>query len=92
VAGVHTYKQLGRNVSIYAIDHSVGSGGRNRRDDVQLIQVLINRYIDEKEKNFPALNMMPEFSTDRAVQSRNSLSMAYVVRARLLPSSRPSAR
>lgn len=46
MARVHTYKQSGTDVAIFAIDHSVGRGGRNVKDDVQLIQVLINRYID----------------------------------------------
>lgn len=50
MAGLYTYKQLGLNVTIVAIDHSVGRGGRNRMDDVQLIQVLINRHIDETEE------------------------------------------
>jgi len=49
MAGVHTYSQLGRKTTVFAIDHSVGHGGRNLKDDVQLIQVLINRYINEKE-------------------------------------------
>jgi hypothetical protein len=50
MAGVHTYQQLGESVAIFAIDHSVGIGGRNLVDDVQLIQVLINRYIDWREE------------------------------------------
>jgi hypothetical protein len=45
MAGVHTYKQLGRDVTIFGIDHSVGRGRMNRTDDVQLIQIMINRYI-----------------------------------------------
>lgn len=45
MAGVHTYKQQGGDVTIFAVDHSVGRGGVNRTDDVQLIQVMINRYI-----------------------------------------------
>src|SRR4051812_27931138 len=49
MAGIHTYKHNGQDVSIYGIDHSVGAGGVNRMDDVQLIQVLINRYIDWRE-------------------------------------------
>ena len=52
MAGVHTYKQLGRDVTIYAIDHSVGVYGRNRMDDVQLIQIMINAYIDRKEEAY----------------------------------------
>jgi hypothetical protein len=46
MAGVHTYKQMGKDVRIFAVDHSVGSGGRNKMDDVQLIQMQINRYIE----------------------------------------------
>jgi len=45
MAGIHRYKHEGRSVALYAIDHSVGRGGSNRMDDVQLIQALINRYI-----------------------------------------------
>jgi hypothetical protein len=36
---------MGQDVTIFAIDHSVGAGGVNRMDDVQLIQILINRYV-----------------------------------------------
>ncbi len=46
MAAVHTYKQTGEDIRIFAIDHSVGHGGHNLMDDVQLIQVQINRYID----------------------------------------------
>jgi hypothetical protein len=50
MAGVHTYNHGGMKVTLFAIDHSVGHGGRNLSDDVQLIQFLINRYIDEREE------------------------------------------
>jgi hypothetical protein len=36
----------GGDVRIFAIDHSVGYGGHNLMDDVQLIQIQINRYMD----------------------------------------------
>ena len=45
MASVHVFSNNGTRVRVYAIDHSVGRGGANRMDDVQLIQVLINRYI-----------------------------------------------
>ena len=48
MAGVHTYKQDGQDETMFAIDHAVGRGAVNRMDDVQLIQILINRYIDLK--------------------------------------------
>jgi hypothetical protein len=46
MAAVHTFKHNPGDVTMFAIDHSVGRGGTNRKDDVQLIQILINRYID----------------------------------------------
>jgi hypothetical protein len=51
MAMVHTYKHGSndggtQDVTMFAIDHSVGRGGTNRKDDVQLIQILINRYIE----------------------------------------------
>jgi len=52
MAGVHTYNHGGMRVTVFAIDHSVGHGGRNLRDDVQLIQFLINRYIDDWEETY----------------------------------------
>lgn len=36
--------------SFFVIDHSVGRAGRNRRDDTQLVQILINRVIDLREE------------------------------------------
>lgn len=42
MAGVHTYKQKGKEETIIAIDHSVGRASRNKTDDVQLIQWMIN--------------------------------------------------
>src|SRR5678816_2887569 len=52
MASIHTYTQLNQAVRLYAIDHAVGYGGTNRADDVQLIQVLINRYKDWREEVF----------------------------------------
>ena len=65
MAGAHTFKQMGRDVTIFAIDHSVGAGGANRMDDVQLIQILINRYIVYKAASYK------EYGSDTRVVDRS---------------------
>jgi hypothetical protein len=50
MAQIHAYKHSGKDVILFGIDHSVGRHGTNRMDDVQLIQLLINRYIDYREE------------------------------------------
>ena len=67
MAGVHTYIQLGMDVTIYAIDHSVGVAGRNRTDDVQLIQVLINRQLGV----WDALHKEPDRALDWRVLDKS---------------------
>ena len=52
MASVRTFKQDALNVTMFAIDHSVGRGGVNQQDDVQLIQILINRYIALKAVHY----------------------------------------
>ena len=67
MAGVHTYKHDDTYVTLYAIDHSVGYGGRNRMDDVQLIQILVNRYITATETI--AKEQGPTWDTSRVLNS-----------------------
>lgn len=73
MAGIHTYKHNGKDVSIYGIDHSVGRGGMNRMDDVQLIQVMINRYIDWR-----AYAHTTETSIDSRVLDRSGRQIDYL--------------
>ena len=42
MARLKTIKEDGKTTFALLIDHSVGVKGRNRRDDVQLIQFLCN--------------------------------------------------
>jgi len=63
MAGVHTYNHGGTKVTVFAIDHSVGYGGHNLKDDVQLIQFLINRYIDDWEETYTKHRGDPDFDS-----------------------------
>jgi hypothetical protein len=56
MASVRTFKQNGRDVTMFAIDHTVGRGGVNQQDDVQLIQILINRYIALKAAHYDKID------------------------------------
>lgn len=66
-AGIETGTQY------FVIDHSVGRMGRNRIDDVQLVQVLINRAIDAREEEIKRLStndlIAPELKNRRYVDS-----------------------
>ena len=74
MAGIHTYKQADRDVTIFAIDHSVGRGGRNRMDDVQLVQTLINRYSFWRASVFKEHNGAPGFDARVVDPSGNQIA------------------
>ena len=93
MAQIHAYKHSGKDVILFGIDHSVGRHGTNRMDDVQLIQLLINRYIDYREdwrRNKKAQRTTMRASwTNPGERSANLVLMASAARSPWPPSSLP---
>jgi peptidoglycan hydrolase-like protein with peptidoglycan-binding domain len=75
MARMMTFNHAGieKGTQYFVIDHSVGRMGRNRVDDVQLVQILINRAIDAREEAIQRLStndlIAPELRNRRFVDS-----------------------
>jgi peptidoglycan hydrolase-like protein with peptidoglycan-binding domain len=76
------HKGIEKGAQFFVIDHSVGRAGRNRVDDVQLVQFLINRAIDIREEEIKANQtnelITPELKNRRFVD-RNGRPLAKLV-------------
>jgi peptidoglycan hydrolase-like protein with peptidoglycan-binding domain len=85
MASMMTFNHAGieKGTQYFVIDHSVGRLGRNRIDDVQLVQVLINRAIDTREEEIQRLStndlISPELRNRRYVDANGNPIAKLVV-------------